>query len=298
MKALPLLRGDKGDTGPQGPVGAQGIQGAQGVDGAQGIKGDTGDTGTQGPQGVQGTQGVAGANGTNGADGDSAYQVWINEGNSGTEQDFLDSLQGADGAQGPQGVVGNDGNDGAEGIQGVQGEKGDTGDAGPQGIQGAQGPSGNDGADGQYAATKEYASFYLSTGGVTGVSNTATTLVINNTSVNSDGAIFSLASNEVTVNKTGTFEISVNVYFNTGGSSRSEFSKWIEVDSGGGYTEVSGSRFVTYQRGYDSGGSASVVLMLAVTSGDKFRLRVQRTDGGASTGYQDANGTRFNIKEL
>ena len=147
-------------------------------------------------------------------------------------------------------------------------------------------------------ATKEYSSFYLTTGGVTGVAATATTLVINNTGVNSNGSVFSLASNEVTVNKTGVFLISANVYFNQSTTSRSEYSKWLEVDSGGGYAEVAGSRFVSYQRGYDSGHTASLTLILAVTSGDKFRLRVQRTDGGSSTGYQDDNGTRLTFLEL
>ena len=147
-------------------------------------------------------------------------------------------------------------------------------------------------------STKEYASFYLTTGGLTGVSNTATTLIINNTGINSNEAVFTLASNEVTVDKTGVFEISANVYFNNSSGSRSEYSKWIEVDTGTGYTEVPGSRFVTYQRGYDSGQSASISLIMNVTSGDKFRLRVQRTAGGATTGYQDADGTRFNFKEL
>ena len=145
---------------------------------------------------------------------------------------------------------------------------------------------------------KDYASFYLTTGGVTAVAATAVTLVVNSTGINSDSGVFGLASNEVTVSKTAVFKIDANVYFNNSSTARTEYSKWLEVDTGGGYAEVAGSRFVTYQRGYDSGHSASVTLILSVTTGDKFRLRVQRTDGTATAGYQDDNGTRFTFTEI
>ena len=156
----------------------------------------------------------------------------------------------------------------------------------------------NQGEGGGDADPKEYASFYQSTGGITGISSTAVTLNLSSTQLNSDSEIFSLASNELTVNKTADFEINFDAYINTGGSSRSEYSLWLERDGGGGYSEVAGTRCATYQRGYDSGQSGSMTTMLSVSSGDKFRIRIQRTDGGATTGYQDNNGTRFNIKEL
>jgi hypothetical protein len=143
-------------------------------------------------------------------------------------------------------------------------------------------------------ASKEYASFYLSTGGVTGVAGTETTLVINSTSVNSDTDIFELASNQVTVNKTADFEVSFQVSFNSGGSSRTSYGIWIDRDSvtePGTYTE-------TYQRGYDSGDTASMSIILSITSGEVFQLRVLRADGSGSTGYQDNNGTRLTFKEM
>jgi hypothetical protein len=143
-------------------------------------------------------------------------------------------------------------------------------------------------------STKEYASFYLSTGGITGVAASETTLTLNATSVNSDTDIFELASSQVTVNKSADFEISAQCYFNTGGSSRSEYTMFLEVDG----VEVPGTRTGTYQRGYDSGDTASFSIMLAVTSGEVFQLRIIRTDGSATTGYQDDNGTRLSFKEL
>lgn len=146
--------------------------------------------------------------------------------------------------------------------------------------------------------SSDYASFYQAAAGVSGVADTATTLSLSNTQINSDGAVFSLATNEVTVNKTAHFQVTAECYFNNTSTSRSEYSKWLEKDSGGGYAEVPGTRFATYQRGYDSGHSASMTTIISVASGDKFRLRVQRTDGGATTGYQDANGTRLTFIEM
>lgn len=147
-------------------------------------------------------------------------------------------------------------------------------------------------------ASPEYASFYQSTGGVTGLAATATTLNLSSTHVNSDGAIFALASNEVTVNKAADFKVTMDNYINSGGTSRSEYSLWLEEDTGGGYSEVPGSRHAVYARGYDSGQSASLVLIITVASGNKYRMRIQRTDGGATTGYQDDNGTRLTFEEM
>ena len=142
--------------------------------------------------------------------------------------------------------------------------------------------------------SKEYASFYLSGAGATGLTSTEVTLTLNATSVNSNGSVFSLSANTVTVNKTGNFEINANVYLNNSSTSRTEYSMWIEKNG----TEVAGTRFASYQRGYDSGMSSGVNFMVTVTSGDTFTIQCKRTDGNATAGYQDANGTRFNIKEL
>lgn len=142
-------------------------------------------------------------------------------------------------------------------------------------------------------STKEYASFYLGTGGLTGQSSTARTVVINQTSVNSNTSVFTLSGNEVTINKTGNFKIDFGCYFNNSSTSRTEYTFWLEKNS----TEIDGSRSGNYQRGYDSGQSSDINMIIPVASGDVIRVRVNRTDGGATTGYQDNNGTRLTIEE-
>lgn len=141
--------------------------------------------------------------------------------------------------------------------------------------------------------TKEYASFYLSTGGLTLQSNVARTVVINNTSVNSNPLTFILLNNEVVINKTGDFKIDFGCYFNNNSTSRTEYTFWIEKNN----IEVAGSRSGNYQRGYDSGQSSDISMIIPITSGDIIRIRVNRTDGSATTGYQDNNGTRLTIEE-
>jgi len=141
---------------------------------------------------------------------------------------------------------------------------------------------------------KEHASFYLNTGGVTGVSTAETTLVINSTATNSNDSVFTLSSNQVTVNKTAPFLITGECYFNTGGNSRSEYTIWLESDG----VDVPGTRSGIYERGYDSGSTGAFSTVSYVISGTVFQMQIQRTDGGATTGYQDDNGTRLTFVEL
>lgn len=141
--------------------------------------------------------------------------------------------------------------------------------------------------------TKDYASFYLNSGGLTAQSNVTRTVVINQTSVNSNPAVFSLSANQVTISKTGNFKIDFGCYFNNSSTSRTEYTFWLELDS----VEVPGSRSGNYQRGYDSGQSSDISIIIPVVSGQVLRVRVNRTDGGSTAGYQDNNGTRLTIEE-
>jgi hypothetical protein len=144
---------------------------------------------------------------------------------------------------------------------------------------------------------KEYAEFYNSTGGDSSISNVPVQLNISQTRINTNDSVISLSSDEVTINKIGNFRFSFDCYLNQVSTSRSEFAFYIEKDSGGGYSEVVATRSANYQRGYDSGQSSSINCILPVLSGDKFRVMVVRTDGGATTCYQDDNGTRLLIEE-
>ena len=141
---------------------------------------------------------------------------------------------------------------------------------------------------------KEYASFYLTTGGLTSIGSGEKTLKINATAKNSDTSIFYLSNNIVKVNKTADFLITGECYWNSGGSSRSEYTIWLEETG----DIVSGTRSGIYARGYDSGSTGAFTTIYSVTSGDTFTIKIQRTNGSGSSGYQDDYGTRLTFVEL
>ena len=140
--------------------------------------------------------------------------------------------------------------------------------------------------------TKSYGHFYLVGLGLTGITSTEVTLTVDTTGETSGD--MSLATNQMTINKTGLFNVAANVYLNTSGTSRSEYSMWIEKNG----TEVAGTRFASYQRGYDSGMSSGVNTIINITSGDYIQIQCIRTDGGATDGFQDSAGTSVVITEV
>lgn len=160
------------------------------------------------------------------------------------------------------------------------------------GRNGIDGEDGEPGADGT-AASKPYGHFYLSGSGNTGLTSTEVTLTVNSTG-ETNGGIMSLSSNQITISKTAIFEINANVYLNNSSTARTEYSMWLEKNG----VEIAGTRFASYQRGYDSGHSSGINTIVSVTSGDTIQIRCQRTDGLGTTGYQDADGTSITIKEL
>ena len=143
-------------------------------------------------------------------------------------------------------------------------------------------------------ASKEYATFYLSTGGVTGVGATEVTLVINETMITSDAGIFELASNQVTVNKTAVFLIRAHCGFDTASTNRSEYTFNIDKDG----SPITAAISAIYTRGYSRGSSGFISIIYSVTSGDVFQLRIIQTAGAATGCYQEDYATRLTFIEL
>lgn len=143
-------------------------------------------------------------------------------------------------------------------------------------------------------ASKDYASFYLSTGGLTNLAATASTVVINETNINTNPLKFVLLLNQVTITTAGNYRVDFGCYLNNASTSRTEYTFWLELNG----TEILGSRSGNYQRGYDSGQSSDISMIISVNANDVLRARVQRTDGSSISGYQDNNGTRLVIEEV
>jgi hypothetical protein len=149
-------------------------------------------------------------------------------------------------------------------------------------------------------AAPEYADFYLVGAGFTGLGAGPVDAQIDTTRINSDTGIFTLASNEVTVNKTAVFKFTMEVAIHqaTGGTgSSSSYAGYLTTDTGAGHAEVPGTRSEDYVPN-NQGGTLTAIAIISVTSGDKFKMAVVRTVGTASTVIQLSAGTRLTIEEM
>lgn len=140
-----------------------------------------------------------------------------------------------------------------------------------------------------------YGSFYLAQNGLSSIGAGEQVLLLNATSKNSDDTVFYLNNNWVTINHTGTFLVTGECYWNSGGSTRSEYTMWLRELTD---DEILGTRSGIYARGYDSGSTGAFSIIIDVTSGDQYCLAIELTDGAGSSGYQDDYGTRLTFVEL
>lgn len=107
---------------------------------------------------------------------------------------------------------------------------------------------------------------------------------------------FSLASDVVTVINSGLYIIAFRVSTEiSSGSARSTSKAWLELDTGGGFSEVDGSRGFMYNRNSTAGdNSCSITVVLDLSAGDQLRIRANRIAGGAALITQ-ADGSGITI---
>lgn len=139
--------------------------------------------------------------------------------------------------------------------------------------------------------------FYDSTGNQS-LTSTATT-------VNLDSSVFgssqyTLASNEITFNGDGKYEIRYDVAWDEtslAGGANGTIKFWLEDDSGGSYAATPGSYNRTYieERVYGAGISGGTIV--ALSNGDKVRLRAQQFSAGPAIDTA-ANEVSVKIKKV
>ena len=142
--------------------------------------------------------------------------------------------------------------------------------------------------------TREFASFYEA--GTTSVDGTARTLDYDTTQKNSNGSVFTLSGGQVTVDKTGTFAIDYDVTVELSSNNLAAYcDSWLEVDTGGGMSEVTGTRSgsMCNRTGWHI---MHTHLVMDVTSGDVFQVIVYRTSGTVAMSTR-ANASRLSIEE-
>jgi hypothetical protein len=110
---------------------------------------------------------------------------------------------------------------------------------------------------------------------------------------------FSLASGEVTINKTGKFLVNVFVTAGVGTTTaRSAADSFLQIDTGGGFASIANKSCRHYCRETTEDATTGAInAVLDITSGDKLRLWGIRR-GGTATIYSIADMTGMTITEL
>jgi len=135
---------------------------------------------------------------------------------------------------------------------------------------------------------------YDNAGGQTFTTGTITVNLDTTRTDSGDGA-FTLASDEVTINKDGNYVLMYKIGINCTSNARMGAKGWIEIDTGGGFSEIDGSLSYTYNRGSAYGdNTAMAMVILDVVAGTKFRIRADREHGG-STLITLADASSFSI---
>jgi hypothetical protein len=119
------------------------------------------------------------------------------------------------------------------------------------------------------------------------------------TEVKKDSSFTHVAnSSEITINNTGEYLISFNFTGDVDGNSRTGSATRLVLDTGSGFTEVSGARGYAYHRNTTTGeNTCGVSTILSLNSGDKIRIESLRISGSNITNAL-ANGTRLTIQSL
>ncbi len=125
---------------------------------------------------------------------------------------------------------------------------------------------------------------YENTGGQSIASATAITF---DTDATVDtGYSFTASTSDITFDVAGDYEVTYTLTAHatsggTGGSQRSNVDQWMEEDTGGGFTEIPGTRSMSYVRGSVFGAEGSQTIVRTFAAGDILRLVADLTAGAA-----------------
>jgi len=125
-------------------------------------------------------------------------------------------------------------------------------------------------------ASPAFANYYHSTS-YAGIKTTASTLPFDPARITD--AAFTLSSNELTINTAGTYRVDFGCSSDDSENDDNTIEIWLELDSGGGFGEVGGTRARWFHdSGEEEGGNASFAI-LELDATDVLRVRGQVVDG-------------------
>lgn len=149
------------------------------------------------------------------------------------------------------------------------------------------------------AATKRHWSGYDSAGGVDvrpAAGGPKTVLI--NTKFTESAGDFSLATGELTVNFDGTLLVSYDATFTHVGGTQTGVDCYLELDTGSGFAEITGTRSESYHRTASRDTTQSGTCMVVVSNGDKIRLRAVEAGICTVSCLSMANRSRLTCMEV
>ena len=145
------------------------------------------------------------------------------------------------------------------------------------------------------SSTAAAATFYDSAGGAT-IGTSFATINLDATLDNSDPSVVDVASDIVTVQEDGYYEISYSVTAELASGTRSGFNAKLQLDTGSGFNDVAGSQSYHYGRvTTETQGTSSATVILDLSAGDDLRIQGQGTSESFTT---IANATNLTISSV
>lgn len=142
--------------------------------------------------------------------------------------------------------------------------------------------------------------FYLATGGVTGIGTTSATLLLSS-ALTPGYELTPSYANGVVYNDGGAlglYLIQGAACLADSGSIGVGYDCWMEKDVGEGFSEIAGTRRGLYSPGSNVGGTVSWALVDSIGVASSYRLRAVALSGSDNTGYQVDNGTMMTFTYL
>lgn len=138
---------------------------------------------------------------------------------------------------------------------------------------------------------------YEGAGGQSITTNTAVTF--DSDSTVDTGYSFTAGTSTITFDVAGDYEVTYSITTEaqsggTGGAQRTNVDQWMEEDTGGGFTEIPGTRSMSYVRGSVFGAEGTQTFVRTFAVGDQIRLVADVTAGSAPVTVK-ADGASLSI---
>jgi len=146
-----------------------------------------------------------------------------------------------------------------------------------------------------FSGTSVYFDAYDATGGTT-ILDSWTDVPLTTERQKTDEFAHGVGSSELIINTTGIYIVMARVTTTIStGTSRTDSSMRLVIDTGGGYTEVPGSYALMYNRTLNVGeNTGNVNVILSLNSNDRIKIQVKR-DNGTSSLQLLANGSSLSV---